>query len=349
MPRILYQALALTPGGGGVQAYARELIRAVAGTGLVDTAAIVQRRAVAELPRSTRVHPRPDSSGLRRAIHGLRPAPGGDVVHALDVDLPLGGHGPKISTVHDLAVFDVPETMSSLRARAERWLVADAVSRADRVVAVSRFTADRVAERFGRDVDVVPLACRPAMIAGPELDPPTLPFDLPPVFVLHVGTIEPRKNLPVLANACARVGVPLVLAGALWTAPPGGGDVHYLGHVDDPTLLALYRSATIVAVASRYEGFCLPAVEAMANGAAVVATPVGALTDLVPAAGLAVADVDAIAARLAAFLGDDDARAQHAAAGRRRALERTWTDVAAETLDVYRRGGVEIHTEVRAT
>ena len=311
----------------------------------VDAGAIVQDRAAHRLPPTVAPVIRPTSAGARRALHGLLPAPDCEVVHALDVDLPYRTGRRRVVTVHDLAVFDVPDTMSSVRAAAERRLVASSLRRAHRVIAVSSFTASRVAERFGVGCDVVPLAARPGLTAATGADVAEIRrrHDLPARFVLHLGTVEPRKSLGDLATACRRVGVPLVLAGARWSDAPTDGDVRALGFVPDDDVVELLGACALLAVSSRYEGFCLPAVEAMALGVPVVATRVGALGDLVPTAGLvAPGDVTGLADAIGELLADDEARARHGEAGRQVAGRRSWDDVAAETIVSYRRAGARL-------
>lgn len=343
MPHVAVNAVALTPSGGGVQTYIRELIEALARRGDLELSAAVQRSSAPLLPGSVRPLVRSDSAGVRRALAGFRPVGRADLVHALDIDLPAAVPGAKVVTVHDLAVFDVPDTMSSFRARAERWLIGAAMRRADAVIAVSPFTARRVAERFGIDAAVVPLAVRSELRSASAATADQIGalrgrFDLPERFVLHLGTVEPRKDLTTLAEACARAAVPLVLAGGAWVDPPTTGDVRYLGFVGGHDLKPLLGASTLVAVSSTYEGFCLPAIEALAVGAPVVATPVGALPELLPDDAIVpVGDAVGMGDTIARLVGDDAARAELAAQGRFRASQRSWDDVATETVAVYHR------------
>ena len=197
---------------------------------------------------------------------------------------------------------------------------------------------------------------------GVTLDAPPgpLPPHLEPGFILAVGTIEPRKNYPRLLAAYRhlrresvplllgdRPGVPeLVIAGR-----PGWayGDtlerikaergVRYLGHVDDATLSALYRSAAILALPSLYEGFGLPLLEAMAHGLPAVVGNAGALPELADDAAILVdpEDVLSIAAGLERLLADASLREKLGVAGRQRASEYTWERAASKTRDVLRR------------
>jgi glycosyltransferase involved in cell wall biosynthesis len=195
---------------------------------------------------------------------------------------------------------------------------------------------------------------------APELTPAGLPTGLEPGFILAVGTVEPRKNYPRLLAAFRRLrresvpimigdrpGVPeLVIAGRPgWAygdalerikAEPG---VRYLGHVDDATLTALYKSAAVLAFPSLYEGFGLPLLEAMAHGVPAVVGNAGALPELADGAAVLVdpEDVGAIAVGLERVLSDASLREKLGAAGRRRAADFTWERAATVTRGVLKR------------
>jgi glycosyltransferase involved in cell wall biosynthesis len=206
-----------------------------------------------------------------------------------------------------------------------------------------------------KKIDIVPEGLTPAPAAG------SLPEGVDPGFVLAVGTIEPRKNyprllaayrqlrgrgsLPIIING--RPGVPqLVIAGrAGWAygdalrriaAEPG---VRYLGHVDEPTLAALYQSASVLALPSLYEGFGLPLLEAMARGVPAVVGSTGALPELAQGAAVEVdaENVDAIAEGLERLLADESLRKKLGEVGRRRARDYSWESAATKTLGVMRR------------
>lgn len=192
-------------------------------------------------------------------------------------------------------------------------------------------------------------------------EPGALPDGLEPGFILAVGSVEPRKNYARLLAAYRRLrsrgavpfiidghpGVPpLVIAGregwaygdtlARIRAEPG---VRYLGHVDEPTLAALYSSASVLAFPSLYEGFGLPLLEAMSRGVPAVIGAGGALPQLGAGASIAVdaEDPASIADGLEKLLADEALRKQLGAEGMRRASGYTWANAAKQTLEVLRR------------
>ena len=337
---VVWGALALRPGGSGVQTYQRELIRASAEIGAGRRfAAVVQDDAVGELPDGVRAIPRPVCSGVRRAVHGLRPVPEDGIFHSLDVDLPLAQPGPTVSTVHDMSVFDTPWAFGAIRARGERMLLHRSIRRADAVIAVSRFTAERVSELTGRTATVTPLA--PAgwvRIPEPnEVEAVRAKYGLPEKFVLQLGTLEPRKNPHVVAEAARALGVPMVLGGAGTDRPDRPAGSIGLGYVDQTDVPALYRAADVVAYASRYEGFGLPPLEAMACGGVVAASAVGGIPEAV-GEGAVVISRDTAAhwmQTLRELLADGDRRAELMDAAAVVVRSRTWQSVAAETVEVY--------------
>jgi glycosyltransferase involved in cell wall biosynthesis len=187
---------------------------------------------------------------------------------------------------------------------------------------------------------------------------------LPARFVLHVGTLEPRKNLVRLIEAYGEAvstgqlagEVALVLAGRKgWVYEPiveaarrvgeaGAGRVLFLDFVHDGQLPLLYNMATAFAYPSLYEGFGLPAAEAMACGTPTLASSDGALLEVVGDAAVVVdpLSVGSIAQGLARVVGDEELRARLRAEGPRRVARFTWQAAAEKVLDVYRKAVGEV-------
>jgi glycosyltransferase involved in cell wall biosynthesis len=344
-PDVIFGALALRPDGAGVSTYIRELLGELAGLTSARLGAVVGQDAAAELPPAVTAYPRPAAHGVKRTLQGLQSAPPAALFHGLDVDLPLRRGGPRVATVHDLAVFDVPSAFRRHRVIGEQLIVGRALRSADVIIAVSAFTAERARHRFKRDAVVIGEApsrdMRPAPAAA--IDAARARYRLPDRFVLHVGTIEPRKNVGAIAEACRELSVPLVLAGGLgWkTTPPPGAQL--LGYVPGADLPALYGAATVAAYASMYEGFGIPPVDALACGCAVVSTPVPSV-ELVPAGVRVSRDAapEELARALKDVLHDEDLRAELVRAGRLQLAELSWAKAAGQVLSVYRGLGLDL-------
>lgn len=343
--RVVYNALPLDARGGGVSTYIRELLAAMRTVTGVELAAAVRPSGRDELPAGIVPLPRRESDGVARAFSGALGFGPCALVHGLDVDLPFRRRSLSVSTVHDMAIFDVPSTFPRYRVAGEQVLIRHAIRRADAVIADSDFTAGRVRALLGREATVVHLA------PGTGMAPPTQEtvtevrsrYGLPDRFVLHVGNIEPRKDVPTLAEACRMVPIPLVLTGhSLWGHQPPAGAIE-IGHVPLEDLPGLYGSATLVGYASRYEGFGLPPIEAMACGAPVVTTPLPAVTEVVGdgAELFTPGDVDGLTDTLRRLIGDPSGRAELARRGAERVQRLSWRRTAEETASVYRSLGLE--------
>jgi glycosyltransferase involved in cell wall biosynthesis len=306
--------------------------------------AVVQSDAVGALPVGVTAREQRPSAGARRALAGLRTVGHADLVHGLDVDVPLRPGAPTVVTVHDLSVFDIPWAFPRRRVIGEQFLVRRAVHRADEILAVSAFTAERIEARFGRTATITELAaaehCRPADPAA--IERVRIRYRLPATCVLYLGAVEPRKNLGQLAEVCRTIGVPLVLGGPVLAPQARPSGVIHLGYVDGKDLPALYGAVTVVAYPSRYEGFGLPPVEAMASGAAVVATAVGALPEVAAGGAELVppGDADTLRSAIAALIRDPEQRAELARAAVAVAGRLSWSRTAAATLAAYERLGV---------
>jgi glycosyltransferase involved in cell wall biosynthesis len=278
-----------------------------------------------------------------------------DVLWAPETILPRRIGVPTAVTVHDLAPLLFPASKPPQVERAFRTSVPRSVRAATRVICVSATTARDVAERWGVEGSAV---------IGNGVDEAFQPGDaeaerrwasqelgVDGPFVLHVGSLEPRKGLDVLiAAAEPNPGWRLVLAGTpghegerIATAARAAGAI-LLSDLDDAALARLYRAAEVVAVPSLYEGFGMVALEAMASGTpAVVAADAGALAEVAGEAALRV-DERTPAAWTAAIAQARQRREELVRAGLRQSGQQRWPQVAAAIREVLaeaaaRRGG----------
>jgi glycosyltransferase involved in cell wall biosynthesis len=244
--------------------------------------------------------------------------------------LPLSCPCPAVVTVHDLS-FERDPSVMRLRHRAIfRVVVPYAVRRAARVLTVSERTKRDLVELYGVD---------PARIAvtlhgvDPAFSPGESHGDS---YLLFVGAVQRRKNPLAAAEAAAELGMRLVVVGPsrdpalVHALERRGADVR--GYVSKQALVELYRGAAALVLPSRYEGFGLPVVEAMASGTPVVAAPDEALKEVADDAAVFV-EPGKLADGVRQALADRDALV---AAGLRRAAEFSWEEAARRTLRVYR-------------
>jgi len=268
--------------------------------------------------------------------------------------------GAQLVTVHDLGPWHFPHLVDR-HSRAYPRLLARAVARGAHVHTVSRFVADEVMEATGigaERVHVIANGFDPPPIPEPLAAPTNPEADSWPVggrpYVLALGTIEPRKDLPTLVQAMADVwrhhpDLCLVVAGQRgWGADAfdeacrrvhAGDRVSVLGYVSSDERERLLRGAQCLAFPSIYEGFGLPPLEAMARGLPVVATTAGAVPEVCGdgAALVPPQDPAALAEALLSVVGDDQRAQSLIAAGHRRVKVFSWNTMASEMAALYRR------------
>jgi len=275
---------------------------------------------------------------LPRLLRRLRPT----VAH-FNYVIPPGYRGRSVVTVHDLSFERHPELMPLRDRLLFRTLVPRSVARADRVLAVSEWTKRDLVERYG--VAEGKIVVTPNGVDGVFRPIGSTPKR--PPYALFVGAIQPRKDPLTALEALALLDddLGLVVVGpekrgadevrAAVRRLELGARVELAGHVELDELAALYRGAACLVFPSRYEGFGLPVLEAMASGTPVVAAATGALPEIAGDAAVLVepADPAALAGGIERALAD---RERLVAAGLERARGFSWTESARRTLDVYR-------------
>lgn len=286
-----------------------------------------------------------------------RLAPAADCYHFPNFIIPPLRRGRAVVTIHDMSFARLPDCAEPRNLAYLRARLPDTIRRADAIIAISQFSAAEIVADYPaaeNKVHAIPLGIEPDRFQRPDAGVVNalrtrLQLDRP--YLLTVGTIEPRKNLPLLIDtfdALPAFDGDLVIAGMPgWKCEPifeamrqarRADRIRYLRYVADADLPALYAGATLFALPSRYEGFGFTPLEAMACGVPVVASTGGSLPEVLGEAAVLIEDasVDAWAPMLRALLGDPTRLQRLAEAGPVRAARFRWTETARETLRVYR-------------
>lgn len=271
-----------------------------------------------------------------------------DLVHGTGVVFPRAD-APVVMTVHDLAFLDDPSLVTKHGHRFFRRATELTREHARYVMCSSRATmADCVLAGFDTErLRLVPLGVNSTPRSDDDVARVRAKFGIPRRYVMFTGTVEPRKNLPRLLRAFAtlpRDDVDLVLVGpAGWNESLDSelarieGRVHSIGFLERPDLESLLAGAAVFCLPSLKEGFGLPVLEAMAQGAPVVTSAGTSTAEVAGDAGLLVDPLDerAIAAAIQELLEDRALAEQLASAGRANAALYTWERTAAATKAVY--------------
>jgi len=287
-----------------------------------------------------------------------------DVLFAPNFVPPPTRSGRVVLTIHDLAFRRFPVTAPQAT---RRWLrrLDEALERAAAIIAVSECTRRDLAELYHvplERIDVIPHgvdheAFRP--VPQETLREALSRLGIKPPYLLYLGGIEPRKNLPRLVEAFSQIGgapgASLVIAGAgvAWNPEGWAGlrpvmdtlpvavrkRIVLTGYVSEPDKVALLTGASALAYPSLYEGFGMPVLEAMSVGTPVVASNASAIPEVAGEAAVLVDpyDVSSISGGLETILADGDRRARLSLAGRERAARFRWEATAKETMRVIRR------------
>jgi glycosyltransferase involved in cell wall biosynthesis len=284
-----------------------------------------------------------------------------DVVHSPSFLMPVArGHQRHLLTVHDMTFFSMPHMHNRLRrSRPFRRAVLNSIKRADCVHVPSEAALEEVLSivpEVGRDrISVIPHGIGDSF--GPrseeEVSDVRTRLGLPPAYILHVGTLQPRKNVARLLEAYEQLLVEggidgdLVLAGrtgwqsesveARLEAPALRGRVHRIGYVTDADLPCLYAGARLFVYPSLHEGFGLPPLEAMACGTPTVASRVPALAENLNGAAELIdpLDVPGLAAAMRRLLVDPKLADRRRSAGIERARRFGWGETTRRMLACY--------------
>jgi glycosyltransferase involved in cell wall biosynthesis len=283
-----------------------------------------------------------------------------DVVHFTNGMVPLASRVPTVVTIHDMSLTLYPRYHPPRRVLLNRPLVDLAARRADAIITVSQSAKRDIVRLYGLAPDrvhVVHEAAAPSFRPihdTHERERVRRRYNLADRFILYVGTIEPRKNLPKLIEGFARRRKSGELPHQLVCAGPYGwlsrdieelierlqveDAIRFTGYVPFEDLPALYSLAEMFVFPSIYEGFGLPVIEAMACGTPVVTGDVPALSEV---AGGAVEQVDRLDAEslgiaMVGLARSPERRENLSALGLQRAHSFSWERAARETLEVYR-------------
>ena len=287
---------------------------------------------------------------------------GADIAHVPYWGSPLVSSVPVVVTVHDVTTLLMREYRRKAGARLYNSLVSASARGAAHIITDSFYSKLAIVDNLGireEDITAIYLAVGPEYTTKSDilLDMAVAQkYGLPDFFTLYLGGYEIHKNVTTLIHAYTWVGpsvgpdYPLILAGKkpkpgdnypdyeAYIAKNGISDyVRWIGFVDEEDKPALYRQAMTVAFPSRYEGFGLPPLEAMACGTPVVTTNASSIPEVVGDAAFTVPPDDSreMAGAIIATLIQDNLRADMRVKGIEQAKQFSWEKTAAETLTVY--------------
>jgi glycosyltransferase involved in cell wall biosynthesis len=279
-----------------------------------------------------------------------------DLLHSTAFVTPLMARWPTVVTIYDLSFLHYPQVLTAARRAYLTLLSPLSCRRARRIVAISASTRRDLVKQWGIPAGKIDVAYpgvgeqfRP--LPKDEVEAFRVRHGLPRRFILHLGTLEPRKNLVRLIQAFARLrtDAKLVLAGGSgWLDDEITAEIerHGLqnevllpGYIADKALVFWYNAASVLAYPSLYEGFGLPVIEAMACGTPVVTSTASSLPEAAGEAGLLIdpEDGEMMADALQRALTDEDLRDHMRMRGLTQAAHFTWQATAMATVRSWRR------------
>lgn len=365
----------------GVSGYIRQLLTHLpAAAPDMQLTAFLPAGSLQPVDRLTQAHSRLQTRKPRQRILWEQTALPGqvrqrrlDLLHGAVNVTPLLSLCPTVVTIHDLSFMRYPQAFPATQRLYLHSQVRRSARHARQVIAVSQATKDDVVALFGVPPERVTVVYNGVDAVFSPASPDTIDAfrrerGLPQRFILHLGTLEPRKNLARLVEAFARTrqqlpqvdDLKLVLAGGkgwdyddIFAAVERLGlreQVLFTGYVPDADLPWFYRAATVFAYPSLLEGFGLPVLEAMACGTPVITSSVSSLPEVAGDAALLVdpGSVEALAAALIRVLGDAALADEMRRKGLQQAGRFSWQRTAAETASVYRAALAGAHTGGKA-
>lgn len=281
-----------------------------------------------------------------------------DLLHSPHYTMPLSHPVPTVVTFHDLTFFVYPEKHVRSKQVFFPWMMRRSSKKADMIITDSENTRLDAIQLLGIPLEkiiTVHLGYRDIfqpMADQGFLDTIRKKYQLPLHYILYVGALEPRKNVPVLLDAFEQLAqqnphLHLVLtAGTGWHNQTvldqidmmlSRDRVHRLGHVFYADLPALFNLADVFVYPSLYEGFGLPPLEGMACGTPVITTNISSMPEVVGDAGILVPPNDeaALLQAIRQVLEDETLRQRLAMAGPRQAANFTWKHTAEKTIRIY--------------
>jgi len=290
------------------------------------------------------------------SISGQANRSGLDIFHAPHYTLPLGLRMRSVVTIHDVIHLRFPEYFSPLQRAYARFMITHAAKSSDAIIVDSEF-AGKELRRYvpvpERKIRVIPLGVSGAYApeaTGESANQFRRHHGIDGPFLLYVGSMKPHKNVGVLIRALGRPGgrdMRLVCVGEDIFADRGHAAdieragvtarVRSLGWLPENELPGAYRAATALVLPSLYEGFGLPALEAMACGTPVISSNAASLPEVTGDASLAIspASEGELAEAIGTLAADASLRASLREKGLRRAARFTWQRCAEETLNLY--------------
>lgn len=259
-----------------------------------------------------------------------------------------------VSTIHDIIFVDRPDLFPSRNLAASRWALERQVRESDHIICVSEFTKQRLVTNSEVDasrVSVTPLAVSVTPLHPTDAEEETRRAGLDRPYVLYIGNLEPRKDVPTLLRAWLRSSAKndytLVLAGAPaylseeTVAEIGSAsqtaDIRSLGYVSERLKSALLARAEAFVYPSVYEGFGIPVLEAMAHGRPVIACNTSSIPEVLGSGGLLVpvSNAEVLGSEIDRLLGDEELKRDLGSRGLVHSKSYSWNRVASETAAVY--------------